>query len=279
MPVAVLRDGSTIDIEVHGDGPNLLLPINPKPAEEGPEAQAMRDWGGDPELGHSLVTGLRDTFRVVAFDYEKHLMAHPKTLTPDVITGDLLTVADAADADRFGFYGYSWLALSGMQLAMRSRRCAALVMGGYPPVGGPYAEMLATTEATYRMAVEAQESPSEQVVEPGDWDTVSVSLSPAQAKQFLVLYHELQGFDDLAAQAELSCPRLCFAGSADTIDYGPRWGGVRVDIAGPIVDRRAELEKLGWEVRVLDGLDHMQAMQADQALPIIKPWLAARLLA
>jgi hypothetical protein len=31
---------------------------------------------------------------------------------------------------------------------------------------------------------------------------------------------------------------------------------------------RAELETLGWDVDVLDGLDHMRAMQADEVLPI-----------
>ena len=29
----------------------------------------------------------------------------------------------------------------------------------------------------------------------------------------------------------------------------------------------------GWEVRVLEGLDHTQAMQAAQVLPILRPWL------
>jgi hypothetical protein len=43
------------------------------------------------------------------------------------------------------------------------------------------------------------------------------------------------------------------------------------------VNRRAELEALGWEVRVLEGLDHIQAMQAVHVLPILRPWLAGRL--
>ena len=31
MPEATLHDGSTIEIEVHGAGPTLLLPVNPQP--------------------------------------------------------------------------------------------------------------------------------------------------------------------------------------------------------------------------------------------------------
>jgi hypothetical protein len=43
------------------------------------------------------------------------------------------------------------------------------------------------------------------------------------------------------------------------------------------IRRRAELEALGWQVRVLDGLDHIKAMQAVQVLPILRPWLVSQL--
>lgn len=286
MPSATLHDGRTIEIEIHGDGPAVLVPVNPEPAGEGPEAEEMRTWGADPSLGHSLVTGLRDGFRTIAFDYEGHILSVPKadTLTPDAVAHDLLAVADAAGADDFAYYGYSWLAMVGMQLAIRTDRLTALVMGGFPPVGGPYAAMLKVTVATHRMAVEARNSPptqrnspSTQPAEAGDWSNVTVSMSQDQTRQFVTLYQALQRFDDRAAQSRIVCPRLCFAGSADRIDYGPKWGDVQVNIAGPILERRAELEQLGWDVRVLDGLDHMRAMQASQVLPVILPWLTSKL--
>ncbi len=280
MPAAILHDGCTIEIEVHGDGPAVLLPVNPRPAEEGPQAEEMRKWGADPSLGHSLVAGLSEAFRVVAFDYEGHVLNAPKaeTLDPDNVARDLLAVADAAGVAEFAYYGYSWLAMIGMQLAIRTDRLTALAMGGFPPVGGPYAEMLRVTDAAHRMAVEQQDAPPPaQPVEAGDWENVSVSTSPDQTRQYVTLYEALRRFDDRAAQRRITCPRLCFAGSADAIDYGPKWGDVRVDIAGPILERRAELEGLGWDVRVLDGLDHMRAMQADRVLPVIRPWLASKL--
>jgi pimeloyl-ACP methyl ester carboxylesterase len=141
MPEARLHDASTIAVEVHGDGPTVLLPVNPRPVE-GPQAEEMRRWGADPALGRSLIDGLGDAFRVVAFDYEGHVLQVPKpdTLTPANVVGDLLAVADAAGADRFAYYGYSWLAMSGLQLAIRTDRLAALVMGGYPPLDGPYVQ-------------------------------------------------------------------------------------------------------------------------------------------
>lgn len=272
MPEARLHDGSIVEIEVHGEGPNLLLPVNPRPVE-GPQAEELRKYGADPVLGRTLITGLSDLFRVVAFDYEGHVLRtpKPKTLTPENVVADLLAVADAAGADRFAYYGYSWLAMIGLQLAIRTDRLSALVMGGFPPLDGPYVEMLRITTAANEMAGGAQTS---QASDEDEWSTAG--LSKDQTRQFMTLYQALQGFDDRAAQARITCPRLCFVGSADEMDYGRNWGDVHVSLAGPIVRERAELERLGWDVRVLDGLDHMQAMQAAQVLPILWSWLGSR---
>lgn len=283
MTDAILHDGSTIEIVVDGEGPTLLLPVNPHPVT-GPQAEAMRQWGGDPALGHSLIKGLSDAFRVVAFDYEGECLRIPKpeTLTPANVASDILAVADAVGADRFAYYGYSWLALIGLQLAIRTNRLTALVMGGFPPLNGPYAAMLRVTTAAHEMAVEAAQrdegaADQQPAVEAGDWSSVQITVPPDQTRQFVTLYQALQGFDDRAAQAHIPCPRLCFAGSADEIQYGPKWGDVLVSIAGPIIAGRADLESLGWEVRVLDGLDHLQAMQVKQVVPILSSWLASRL--
>jgi len=273
MPEAILHDGSTIEIEIAGAGPTLLLPVNPQPVV-GPQAEQMRQYGTDPALGQSLIKGLSDAFRVVAFDYEGQCLRRPKpeTLTPVNIASDLLAVADAVEADRFAYYGYSWLAMIGLQLAIRTNRLSALIMGGFPPLGGPYEEMLLVTTATYEMASGARATPSP---EESEWS--GVSLSRDQTQQFVTLYQALQGFDDRAAQAQITCPRLCFVGSADEIQYGQHWGNVTVSLAGPIVQGQAQLRELGWDVRVLDGLDHIQAMQAKQVMPILRSWLASQL--
>jgi pimeloyl-ACP methyl ester carboxylesterase len=294
MPQARLHDGSAIEVQVHGQGPALLLPVNPRPVE-GPQAEELRRWGNDPALGRSLIDGLADAYRVVAFDYEGHVLQVPKpdTLTPDNLAGDFLAVADAAGAERFAWYGYSWLALAGLQLAIRTDRLTALAMGAWPPLGGPYPEMLRVTIATHDLASapssagrgaagDATAAPASEPAsapEELDWSTVEVTLSEPQTRQFVTLYQALQGFDERAVLPRLGCPRLCFVGSADEIDYGQRWGGVRVSIAGPLLQRRAELEALGWQVQILDGLDHTQTMQAANVLPVLRPWLDAALAA
>ncbi len=86
----------------------------------------------------------------------------------------------------------------------------------------------------------------------------------------MTLYQALQGFVDHAVQSRITCPRLCFAGSADEIQYGENWGDIFVSLAGPLIRERAQLEALGWEVHVLEGLDHMQAMQAAQVVPLLR---------
>jgi hypothetical protein len=87
--------------------------------------------------------------------------------------------------------GYSWLALAGLQLAIRTDRLAALVMGGLPPIDGPYAQMLRVTTATHAMASSASaqgtattSQPSDEP--PGEPDWSRVSLTEAQTRQWLV---------------------------------------------------------------------------------------------
>ncbi|MGH7911471.1 MAG: alpha/beta fold hydrolase [Candidatus Dormibacteraceae bacterium] len=273
MPVATLHDGDTIDIDVAGSGVAFLLPVNPRPVE-GPAADEMRAWGADPALGQALVEGLRDRCRVAAFDYEGQLSRAPKpdTLTPQNVAADFQAVADAAGMDRFAYYGYSWLGLAGLQLALRSDRLTGLAVGGFPPLGGPYADMLKVTKATRDLAANPPPAPV-QPTEPGDWSAVSIALSEAQTLQYVTLYSALESFDDRAVLDAVRCPRLCFAGSADEIDYGEGWGDTHVSIGGALARHRRELERAGWTVRLLDGLDHLQAMQAAIVLPLLGSWL------
>jgi pimeloyl-ACP methyl ester carboxylesterase len=277
MATAHLHDNTPLDVSVHGDGPVVLLPIGTA-VVEGEAADQLRAWGADPQLGHTLATGLADAgFRVVTADYEAHLTEYPKprTLTAAAVAADLLAVADAAGADRFAFYGYSWLALAGLQLATRTDRLAALAMGGFPPLDAPYEPMLRVTHATHRMALANRDNPPPAAtdVQPGDWDSAELTRTPDQTQQYVTLYESLQTFDERAALAAVKVPRLVFAGSQDTISYGPRWGDAHVAIADAVRANRDLLTGQGWTVELVEGADHMRAMQADKVLPILLPWL------
>jgi pimeloyl-ACP methyl ester carboxylesterase len=243
-------------------------------------AEQMRAWGADPNLGHALATSLVNAgFRVLAADYEDHLTEHPKpdTLTPAMIAADLVAVADAAGVDRYAYYGYSWLAVAGLQLALRTDRLSALAMGGYPPLGGPYAAMLTVTRVAHDKALAIRDRPPGPPAEVrvGDWDSVEFRRTPDQTRQYVTLYEALQDFDERGALDRLTIPRLAFAGSDDNITYGPQWGDTYVAIADPLRRHRDELVRRGWTVELVPGTDHMSAMQAANVAPILIPWLKA----
>ncbi len=276
MPTARLHDDSELDVTILGEGPAILLPARTT-VMEGEEAEKIRAWGADPNLGHALAEGLAAAgYRVLAADYEGHLSAHPqpRTLTARGLATDLLAIADAAGADRFAYYGYSWLALAGLQLAVRTDRLTALAMGGFPPLGGPYDAMLAVTWATHEAAIAGVGAAPVPEAEPGDWDSAGVALTPEQTQQYVTLYESLRGFDE---RTPLTVPRLAFAGAADEIVYGPRWGGVTVPIGPSLARHRDELVASGWTVEVVPGGDHLSAMQAVVVLPILTGWLPSAL--
>jgi hypothetical protein len=276
MTEAKLHDGSVIEVTVLGSGPAVLVPVSTA-VVTGPAAEQMRAWGADPSLGHTLVTGLADAgYRVLAAAYEDHLTAFPqeRTLTAAALADDLLAMADAGGAPRFAYYGYSWLALAGLQLAFRTDRLTGLAMGGYPPLGGPYDAMLAVTRAAHRMAVANQDRPPVTGdVTPGDWAAAEVTRTPAQTGQYVTLYESLAGFDERAALDRVRVPRLAFAGAEDNIQYGPRWDDAWVAIADPLRANRDELVARGWRVELIPDTDHIGAMQAARVLPLLTEWL------
>ena len=269
------------EVTVLGDGPAVLLPVGVA-AIEGELAEQMRAWGADPDAGHTLATGLVDAgFRVVAADYTAHLERHPKprTLTADTVAADLLAIADAAGAERFTYYGYSLLAVAGLQLALRTDRLTGLALGGFPPLGGPYDAMLTVTRAAHRMALARHalgaDAPPPREVEPGDWDASEVTQSPDQTEQYLTLYESLRGFDERAALDRLDIPRLAFAGADDNIRYGEQWDNAYVAIGEALAANRAELVERGWTVEIIPDTDHVGAMHGRRVLPILTDWLTA----
>lgn len=283
-----LADGTELKAGLAGNakGKTIMLPVA-KETVYGPEAETLRLWGVDPELGEHFIEGLKDVFQVLYFDYEGHRLQYPnpEDLTPEQAANDLLTIADKMNVMKFSYYGYSWLALVGLQLAIRTKRLESLIMGGFPPMDGPYKEMMVVTQKTYDQAVANQHSPAsdgpKDVNSPEeiDWDNIEVKINPDQTKQFVTLYKHLMEFDDWKIHPQINIPKLAFAGEKDTIVYGENFGSVIVDIAGKLRKHKNELMRFGWDVKILDGesMDHTKAMQPVTVLPLIKDWLLKNL--
>lgn len=282
-----LSDHSEIEVGITGVSarPTIMLPVAKKSVFN-QEAENVKMWGVDPELGKHFVEGLADTFQVLYFDYEGHRLQHPmENLTAEQIINDLLLIADEMNVEYFSYYGYSWLALIGLQLAIMSNRLESLVMGGFPPYEGPYQEMMVVTTKTHTQALRNHSGaavPPLGSADPNetDWENVTVTMNPVVTKQFVSLYQSLAPFDDRRIQHKLSLPKLAFAGEKDTIVYGENFGNVTVDIVGLLTKNKKNLIDLGWDIEILLGndMDHTKAMQPTMVLPLIKPWFKKRLL-
>ncbi|RAV23275.1 alpha/beta fold hydrolase [Paenibacillus contaminans] len=263
----------------------IMLPIAKKSVYN-QEAESLRLWGVDPELGKHFVEGLADSFEILYFDYEGHVFQHPnpENLTPEYIVNDFLHIADEMNVKTFSYYGYSWLALVGLQLAIRTNRLESLVLGGFPPYEGPYQEMMIVTDKTHMQAVGTQRDGSKQPEEDGnskeiDWENMTVTIDPRVTQQFVTMYQSLADFDDRNIQHMLNFPKLAFAGEKDTIVYGEKFGNVTVDMVGLLKKNSGFLAGLGWDVEILmgDDMDHTKAMQPAAVLPLIKPWFIRHL--
>lgn len=245
------HDGQELYFESYGSGPTILAYVSPRPPRGPLGANSRR-------LAAAFRDNLADRFRVVLIDYPG--TPKPDTLTPENVTSDLLSVADEVGAERFGWWGYSWGGVIGLQLALAAPdRLSALVCGGFPPLDGPYEAMLELSRA---VAQKAESLPGIKVGLPAKMRN--------GARQFATYYEDLQDFDDRAAQSRLTCPRLCYVGGDDHTRIGSK---EYCSISNIVGANRAELESLGWTVEIVPGLGHNKAMAADVFLQVAEPWL------
>jgi pimeloyl-ACP methyl ester carboxylesterase len=228
--------------ESHGSGPVLIIgsPISSSSAPGAERTEPIRA---------GYLNRLTDYYRVILMDYPS-ADEDASSFTPERVTADMLAVADAAGADRFAWFGFSWGGVVGLQLAARTNRLTALICGGWPPLAGPYASTLATAEA---LAVKV----------PG-------------ARMMVTYYRALQDWAEREAVSSLTVPRMTFAGSQDTIfDAG---SGKTTPIGPLIAQHRAKLEKIGWTVRLVDGYGHELVNRPDMVVPLIREFLDPILL-
>lgn len=253
MPV---ENRSGVYYELHGDGVPLFLgfPLMASMGEIfGEQGSAIRE---------GFLSRLTDRYRVLITDYPsigRSADIPPRDLTADRVCRDLLAVADDAGFDRFAYWGYSWGAAVGLQIASRTDRFTALVIGGWPPLGGQYADMLRASE--------------EQIDDPPA-EVQVVLRSPAQYAQWSTFYRSVQGFPEAEVAARIACPRLAFAGAeGDTTA-----GSVAIRNATILTSRRAELEAMGWQVTLIPDEGHPVGLEPETVVPLVREFLDRELL-
>lgn len=238
---------------LHGDGRPLLvtLPLMASFGEIfGPELEPVLQ---------GYLDRLTDRYRVLLVDYPSIGRSRdiaPEQLTADRVCADLLGVASAAGFARFAYWGYSWGGNAGLQLAARTDRLDALVVGGWPALGAPYDELLG---AARRKLPNPEPS------------SLKVLRTPAQYAQWIHYGQSLGGWNEREAVRRIACPRLnVFGGDGDLIE-----AGVPVPIASRIRAHRAELERAGWQVHEIAGHGHGLCMQPEVAVPPVRAFLDA----
>lgn len=242
---------SGIYFELHGEGEPLLLgfPVMASHGEIfGPGAGQIRD---------RYLALLTDRYQVMLVDYPSIGCSRdvpPSELTADRACSDLLAVSKAAGFDRFSYWAYSWGAATGLQLAYRSDRLTALVVGGWPPLGAAYREALAAS--------------LEQIDDPPPY-ALAVLRSPAQYAQWSTFFASVQDWPEHQAARQLSCPRLAFVGAEGDTDAGSQ------DIPNATIlrQRAPELEAMGWVVRLIPDMGHDVCMKPDILVPVIREFL------
>jgi pimeloyl-ACP methyl ester carboxylesterase len=194
--------------------------------------------------------GLTDRYRMIVLDYpprDDNSQAFADSFTPDRVCRDILAVADAEHADRFAWFGFSWGAVVGLQLAVRTNRLIALALGGWPPLGGQYRETLGAAQK----------------------DAEATGI-----KYFVSFYQRLQDWPERDAVSKLTCPRLIFVGGNDHFQSY----GYDIRHAPLIIEHRQELERLGWTVRIIDGISHDLGGRPDIVIPLLREFLDPLLL-
>jgi pimeloyl-ACP methyl ester carboxylesterase len=186
---------------------------------------------------------LIDRYRVVVISD-----ADIGSLTADRLCAHILAIADAAGVDRFAWFGFSFGSVVGLQLASRTNRLSALVCGGWPPLGGQYAETLAYIEA---------------------------GTAQGRSISGLAFYRSIRRWPEREAVSKFTCPRMAFAGNKDQFVAGC-CQKIRI---GPLVaEHRAELERMGWTVQMIDGFGHELGGRPDVIMPILRRFLDPILL-
>jgi pimeloyl-ACP methyl ester carboxylesterase len=246
-----LDPASGVFYEVQGQGQPLLIGLPLMASFTGLFGTKMQ-----PVLDGYL-DRLTDRFRVLRVDYPSIGGSRdipPEHLTADRVCADLLAVASAAGFERFAYWGYSWGAAVGLQLAARTDRLTALVLGGWPPLGAPYADILQATRLK-------QPDP-----EPS---SMKVLRSKQQYRQWEAYYSSMLDWPEAASVARLVCPRMVFfGGDGDLIE-----AGIPIRIASIIREHRAALEQQGWAVQEIIGHGHGVCMAPELIVPPARAFL------
>ncbi len=251
-----LPGGGQVQYEVFGEsGPFVFL---------GSQIYLTAPMPGSAAVYRGYIAGLSDRYRVIVADWPKGMGKSTATgvpaLTADQAAAEILAIADAAGADQFAWWGYSFGGAVGLQLAARTDRLSALVVGGYPPMWQPSSDML--------LAVHQAKDQMEAAKLNG---TPGYLLNRASI-QFYTSVGETNQLDLLD---NITAPRLVYHDVDDTVEIG----GMVHDLSKRTRAGADTLKARGWEIQWMDtGLAHYGMNDYQKNLDAFAPFLDKVLL-
>ncbi|MGE0101534.1 MAG: alpha/beta fold hydrolase [Blastocatellales bacterium] len=210
-----------------------------------------------PDLLSDFIERLTDRYRVLVTDYPsigKSGTTPAMELTAERASNDMLAVATAAGFRNFAWWGYAWGGALGLQMASRSKRVSALVVGGWSALGGDYKGMLQAARTNL-----ANPSPS----------SMQVLRNKEQYQQWVTFYESVQNWPEAKAVAGIRCPKLLVYGG----ESATTTGGVTVSYGATNRERRSELEEMGWRVAEIPGKGHGVGLDPATIVPVVREFL------
>ncbi|MBN7796552.1 alpha/beta fold hydrolase [Parahaliea mediterranea] len=249
---AIMPDGGHIEYEVLGDsGPYIFM--GPYFLMTPPAPELAR-------LQQVYLESLTARYRIILANWPRGVggssPAKRSSMAWQQAVEDIHAIADAAGADTFAWWGYSFGAAIGIQLAAHSSRLSALVCGGFPPLWQPLSDMLSVS----RKAAANPESVADTL--PG--------VSAEWLQQGVAFYESVAGLDESACLRKIQCPCLVFHDVEDIFEGG----GMKHDLSMRTRSAAADLKELGWDIAWVEtGLGHMAPADPEQCLQAFSPFL------
>jgi pimeloyl-ACP methyl ester carboxylesterase len=253
---AASADGTRIAYDVAGSGPALIL------LHGGGQTRRVWHEGG-------YVARLTPEFTVITVD----MRGSGESDKPDVASGyeieklrrDVLAVADAAGADRFILWGFSYGANIGRYLAVSSDRVRSMVYVGIPfgrPVDPVFERGIREFSAKWTPVVEAAKTgtPNLDALSAADramWNRGGVAVQLAWLTA-LTTYPPIE-------PSAMRVPTLWLVGTQNT------------GAMASVTNYRDRLAGTPVRLSLLEGLDHPQEFdRIDTVLPLVLPFIRGR---
>ncbi|MFI5272163.1 MAG: alpha/beta fold hydrolase [Ktedonobacterales bacterium] len=243
------RDGTRIAYDTTGSGPLLLL---------------LHGFGRDRRMWHDAghVAALSAAYTVAPVDLRGHGESDRPTeasaYAAEQLIDDLHAVADALGADQFRYWGYSYGATLGVQVAAHSPRVTRAVLAGSYFGSQRDEQWLRQGIAQTEMVIGAIEHKQLDALGLSDQERATITtFSPYVARACLL---GIASFPDVRP-ADARCPVLVYSGTQDH--------------ALPAIEaQRTALEAARIPVEVFDGLTHPQLVTArETVLPVVRAFL------